>query len=478
MYLKKIIIKNIKCFAHLELNFADSQDNVQTWTTIFGKNSLGKSTLLQAMGIVLAGPSAMRELLPVTEGWVRVGEPYGEIIAKLQESEQDGHSSPGRPKKGKLYQARYIITGNDPKKLPESLPEKYENTVILWSGDSKGKEKEFLSREMNALRLTAYAEQKKGWLACGYGPFRRLSGEGSEASRILSAERISARFVTLFREDAALTNTLDWLMRLHNTAREGNKTNERALEQVKQAFVKNLFPDSVDLYVSASEVKLSVGANNPILLQNLSDGYRSMLALCLDLLRWLIKAFPDADKPMECPGVVLIDELDAHLHPEWQRRIGLWLRQKFPKIQFITVTHSPFLAQVAEVDEKGFLLDGTTHQQMSGNIVLEQTEMGVQARPSEESTQDLRVDQILQSPLFGLETLYSAKTQEKLDKHQALYQKQQSGQPLSDKENQEYQQLGIWRENLPMLTNFEERQHEQQIDQAIYRHRDQLREII
>jgi hypothetical protein len=59
----------------------------------------------------------------------------------------------------------------------------------------------------------------------------------------------------------------------------------------------------------------------------------------------------DADDPTKvvCPGVVLIDEIDVHLHPAWQRQIGLFLRQHFPKIQFIVTTHSPLICQAADV---------------------------------------------------------------------------------------------------------------------------------
>ena len=70
MYLKKITIKNIKCFAHLDIGFTEGKD-IRLWTTLFGKNGLRKSTLLQAIGATLAGPAAVRELLPVAEGWVR-----------------------------------------------------------------------------------------------------------------------------------------------------------------------------------------------------------------------------------------------------------------------------------------------------------------------------------------------------------------------------------------------------------------------
>ena len=62
MYLKKVRLTNIKCFAELGIDFG-KDDGVRLWTTLFGKNGLGKSTLLQAMGAVLAGPSAVSSVI-------------------------------------------------------------------------------------------------------------------------------------------------------------------------------------------------------------------------------------------------------------------------------------------------------------------------------------------------------------------------------------------------------------------------------
>lgn len=474
MHLRKITIKNIKSFTHFELNFMKGKDEVNKWTTIFGHNGLGKSTLLQAIGVTLAGPSAIRELLPVAENWVRRGEPYGELIAELLWTEGDSQIA-GRPSKKPLH-ARYLVTGNDPEQLPESLQERYfysVPTIVPWSGEGTPKEKEAGTKDMKRLQQTAYAEGRGGWLACGYGPFRRLSGGGQEADRILYAERIAARFITLFREDAALTNTTEWLIKLHNTAREGDSVSEQALQHIKQAFARDLFPKPVEILVDARSALLQIDQDDPIPLQQLSDGYRSMLALALDLLRWLIQAFPDAVNPMECYGVVLIDELDAHLHPNWQRQIGYWLRQKFPNIQFIVATHSPFLAQVADGDESQVDLD-TSEDQIPGVVRLVETENGVKTLTNLEPVQDLRVDQILMSPLFELDSLYSPKTEEKLQKHEELHIKKTSGEGLSLIEEKEYHQLELWRESLPMLTMPDEREFENSIKNAINHYKKEL----
>lgn len=78
----------------------------------------------------------------------------------------------------------------------------------------------------------------------------------------------------------------------------------------------------------------------------LSDGERSTIALVFDLARRLAQLNDNESNPNEIgEGIVLIDELDLHLHPKWQRRIIEDLRRTFPKIQFICTTHSPFLIQ-------------------------------------------------------------------------------------------------------------------------------------
>jgi energy-coupling factor transporter ATP-binding protein EcfA2 len=463
MYLQKIILKNIKCFKELELDFSvdlDHQDlmregtSVRRWTTLFGKNALGKSTLLQAMGAVLAGPSAMRELLPVAEGWLRVGDPYGEIYAELLWSE--GDAAPRGPKRWKPYVMQYLVSGSDPGKLPASVAEKPTVAeMVPWSGDpgatkadAKTRQRDQNTKDRRLLQETAYAESTQGWLACGYGPFRRLSGGSEQANSIVSAGRRAARFVTLFREDAALTNASKWLTDLHNAAREHDTRSRKTLEIVKHALAAKLFPEQAELAVTAKSAFLKRNGSTEILFQNLSDGYRSMLALSIDLLHWLTEAFPNAENPLNCPGVALIDELDTHLHPLWQRMIGHWLRDKFPNIQFIIATHSPFIAQVADPESGVAAPEGEGLGPSLGNIRLKETAQGVIAEPSAEAARLLGPEQILQSDLFDMSTVLAPQIEQKLERFDQLAQKQ-TARTLSPQESEELKDLQLELELLP-----------------------------
>jgi hypothetical protein len=92
-----------------------------------------------------------------------------------------------------------------------------------------------------------------------------------------------------------------------------------------------------------------------VALEELSDGFRAILSMTFELIRQMTLAFRkdelfDASgTKITVPGVILIDEVDAHLHPTWQRRVGLWFREHFPNMQFIVTTHSPLVCQAADI---------------------------------------------------------------------------------------------------------------------------------
>ncbi len=156
--------------------------------------------------------------------------------------------------------------------------------------------------------------------------------------------------------------------------------------------------------------------------EDLSDGYRSVLSMTFELIRQLAKVYggknifdPNDKTKVIAPGVVLIDEIDAHLHPTWQRKIGIWFRTHFPKIQFIVSTHSPLICQAATVgtvwrlpkpgsNESGGMLTGQELDRLLYGNVLDAygTEaFGVNVTRSEESKQYLqRLAELNQKELY------------------------------------------------------------------------------
>lgn len=101
-----------------------------------------------------------------------------------------------------------------------------------------------------------------------------------------------------------------------------------------------------NLHVQENPLRLLVNKDGVSLdISQLSDGERSFLAVVCDLSRRLALANPILDNPLHGAGVVLIDELELHLHPKWQREVVDKLRSTFPHIQFIATTHSPFIIQ-------------------------------------------------------------------------------------------------------------------------------------
>ena len=89
------------------------------------------------------------------------------------------------------------------------------------------------------------------------------------------------------------------------------------------------------------EIKMPQGALRILELNQLSDGYRNLLALVLDFARRLVQANPNWPNPLDAPGILLIDEIELHLHPGWQQTIIPSLRSAFPNTQLIVSTHSP-----------------------------------------------------------------------------------------------------------------------------------------
>jgi predicted ATP-binding protein involved in virulence len=137
---------------------------------------------------------------------------------------------------------------------------------------------------------------------------------------------------------------------------------------------------ATDIYFDAQrgEVIVALGEQCIQPFVNLSDGQRSLLAMVGDIARKAATLNPALGEAVlaETPGVVLIDELDLHLHPVWQRRVIEDLRTVFPKIQFFATTHSPFLIQSLRSGEELVMLHGSPAAHL-GNQNLEAIADGI-----------------------------------------------------------------------------------------------------
>lgn len=163
----------------------------------------------------------------------------------------------------------------------------------------------------------------------------------------------------------------DFMGRYHGWAdsiargEDRSQKNQRTLEMIDRA-VQGFLPGFSDVRVELDPLRLLVSKQGQILdLTQMSDGERSLLAMMIDLCRRLVLANPELDDPLQGTGVVLIDEVELHLHPQWQRGIVEKLRRTFPRMQFILTTHSPFVVQTLRPGELRLLgenLDDETLQ--------------------------------------------------------------------------------------------------------------------
>lgn len=135
------------------------------------------------------------------------------------------------------------------------------------------------------------------------------------------------------------------------------RTHDISYQVVKKAIIENL-PGCKDVYFEfdpdkPSGLKVVLDNDNILPFTYLSDGTRNFFALIADIAYKCVTLNPHLKESalMETGGIVLIDELDLHLHPEWQKKIIHGLQETFPKVQFITTTHSPFLIQETEDDQ-------------------------------------------------------------------------------------------------------------------------------
>lgn len=418
MYLSSFHAADLKCFSDVALEFPANPDGTRSgWNVLLGVNGTGKSTLLQAMALTLVGPTIGSELLRLADRdkWIRRGNAYATLDADITHTPLD--TVAGKPRKSP-YKTRLHVSGTHPTEI-EGIDIR-QPTV-------------FVSPKLRSSLEAGPYSAAPGWFSAGYGPFRRLTGGGQEEDQQLAGQVGPAgRHVSLFRESAALSRCEPWLKLLHNTAnddalkKKDRKLAETQLELVTE-LVDSLLPLGVRIGKITSQHVSFVNSNGlSVELNQLSDGFRSFLSLAIDLLRQIIggNVWREGRKTaggfqVDTEGVVFIDEADAHLHPTWQRELGLRMCRVFPNIQFIVSTHSPFIAQAAR---PGGLF--VVHTAADGQALVTR---------DEESVLGWTADQILLSPLFGLSSTRDPETDMLMRRRQELLGKRRL-QPAEKRE--------------------------------------------
>lgn len=426
MYLRRLILENIKGFEKLDFTFDRGQGaSLSGWTVITGDNGAGKTALLKAIALALVGPGRARALQPDLRGWIREGEPRGRIHLELECHLDDA-----------FRKGAYVHTKNG-----EALA--VDLVLDRNGGDEVSLLVEGVAGDGGWSAVHGpWAEETRGWFLVGYGPFRRLYGTSPEAQRLISSGGRLSRFATLFREDATLSEGELWLKELDYRRLEGRKRESRWLEQVKALLNRDFLTHGVRIErVDSEGLWLRDAAGTVLPVSELSDGYRAALAMLVDLLRHFALALPEGEELVEekegeirVPhgGVVLIDEIDAHLHPAWQRRIGDWLTARFPSVQFLVTTHSPLVCSAA--DARGIFHLPAPGQGEAPFRLSEDDYWRVKRS---------RADQILLTPAFGLSHTRTPETVEARYQHARLMAKSRAVK-LGAEESNRLQQLELF----------------------------------
>jgi AAA15 family ATPase/GTPase len=412
VYFGSIEVENVLCFRnHQKLNLCDAEGFPAQWTVILGDNGVGKTTLLRCLASM---QPFVGELF--ANGEVKVSPrislgiiPWSEIFTPRLS--------------GLSITAQFIyglsITNKNNLFSKEKLEVKNETLKFGFTDDHK------------VFSPVSYDVNLLGIQCNGYGANRKMGA--MSLSEKLSSENIS----TLFSDDERLINAEDWLLQAdYAVARSDPKNNKfkKQFDLVTET-LKNLLPDVIDVRIALADESRSrptaefFTPYGWVPLANLGLGYKTVIAWMVDLSARMIDRYPDSENPLAEPAVVLVDEIDLHLHPKWQRTIMSFLTERFPNVQFIVTAHSPLVVQAAK----------------NANLVLLRREGDhVVIDNNPEVIENWRVEQVLTS-IFELPSTLPADIEPLVQRRRTILAKSS----LTKKDKQELQELEVKIGNLP-----------------------------
>jgi len=368
VHINKLTLSNYRGAPHLEVDLHPKLN------IFYGVNGSGKSTVLDAAVIMLS--------------WV---------VSRIRHT-----GTSGRP----IQEAD--IT-NEKSLASIALVCEAENRAVDWKlvksrkGHSRDKENTELSR------LNEYARQLQNQITSNseqinlplfaYYPVNRAVLDIPLRIKEKHSFTLLVAYDDALTSGASFRSFFEWFREREDLENENRKYVDQLikpdgfqfpdsqLETVRRALLR-LMPEFENLTVRRNPLRMEVEKNGKKLtVSQLSDGEKCLMAMVGDLARRMAIANPAKDNPLEGEGIILIDEIDLHLHPKWQRMIIPGLTDLFPNCQFIVTTHSPHII---------------THVKTESLFMLEQTESGIIARQPAESY-GKNVDRILED-LMGLET--------------------------------------------------------------------------
>lgn len=330
MNIKKLDMTNFRCFTKAEMSFHPN------FNLIVGINGMGKTAILEALRI-MAGSLFLR----VDKVADKISSPsIAKDDVRLASLEMQ-------------YPVSLTAIADIPEFKDKSAPNLLGETEIKWNrsletngGKTTSKNAKMMIKASEAMQASIRDTESDITIPLiAYFSTDRFKKE----KRDIGVEPDGSRLRGYYNSMDSLTNIkffLDiWFTETLWELQNG-KTSQM-LSSVKQA-IKSCLENCEDVYFDMKLQELVMKQNNPVRLlpyHMLSDGVRSMFAMIMEIaIRcYLLNPHLGEKASLITPGVVLIDEIDLHLHPEWQMRVIDDLQRAFPNIQFIASTHAPLV---------------------------------------------------------------------------------------------------------------------------------------
>ena len=420
MHVRRLRIRNVRSIGEFDLDLGRDKTSAG-WHVLLGANGSGKSTVVRALALALMGHE---NALATRQDWSRwraavSRNRVSRVRVQLNAHDRDRWSGRGR-------------TGNQPIELKVDI--KAASGKMTRNGGRAA-----IKFDGTDADRTVWGGGS-GWFSASFGAFRRFSGSDPEMDRLYLTHPGLAAHLSAFGENVALGESLRWLCDLQVKTLEG----DGEAEKIKRAVVSfvdgsGLLPHGARIdEVTSERVTVADGRGVRVSVEDMSDGYRSILSLTFELMRLLFTtsgaeaALSSIDRDaatVALPGVVAIDEIDAHLHPGWQTRIGDWFVDRFPETQFIVTTHSPIVCRAA-AHGSVWLLPAPDSAESPRRIVGSELDRLV----------DGDVLDAYGTELFGADVTRSERSKKKRERLARLNRKRLKG-PLSDGERRERDRL-------------------------------------